>query len=51
MPTNLHSKYVSCRTKVLLGKLQPQFPNEYDELSGMPTGEKHLVHVNDEEDG
>ena len=39
MPTNLHSKYVSCRTEVLHGKLQPQFPNEFNELSGMPTGE------------
>ena len=39
IPTNLHSKYVSCRTEVLHGKLQSQFPNEFDELSGMPTGE------------
>ena len=39
MPTNLHSKYVSCRTEVLHGKLQPQFPNELGELSGMLTGE------------
>ena len=39
MPTNLHSKYVSCRTEVLHGKLQLQFPNELGELSGMSTGE------------
>ena len=39
MLTNLHSKYVSGRTKVLHGKLQPQFPNEFDKLSGMPFGE------------
>ena len=39
MPTTLHSKYVSCETEVLHGKLQPQFPNELGELSGMPTGE------------
>ena len=39
IPTNLHAKYVSCRTEVLHGKLQPQFPNEFGELSGMPTGE------------
>ena len=51
MPTNLHSKYVSCWTEVLHGKLQPQFPNEFGELSGIPTGEKHVVHVDDEEDG
>ena len=37
IPTNLHSKYVSCWTEVLHGKLQPQFPNEFGELSGMPT--------------
>ena len=28
-PTNLHTKYVSCRTEVLHGKLQPQFSNEF----------------------
>ena len=39
IPTNLHSKYVSCRTEVLHGKFQPQFPNEFGGLSGMPTGE------------
>ena len=39
MPTNLHSEYVSCRTEVLHGKLQPQFPNEFVELTGMLTGE------------
>ena len=39
MPTNVHSEYVSCRTEVLHGKLQPQFPNEFGELSVMPTGE------------
>ena len=50
MLTNLHSKYVSCRTEVLHGKLQPQFPNEFGELYGMLTGEYHVVHVDDEED-
>ena len=34
IPTNLHSEDVSCQTKVLHGKLQPQFPNEFGELSG-----------------
>ena len=37
MSINLHSKYVSCQTDILHGKLQPQFPNEFGELSGMPT--------------
>ena len=37
--SNLHSENVSCRTEVLHDKLQPQFPNEFSELSGMPTGE------------
>ena len=41
MPTNLHSEYVSCRTEVLHGKLQPQFPNEFGEFTDMSTtGEK-----------
>ena len=31
--------------------IQPQFPNEFGELSGMLTGEQHVVRVNDEEDG
>ena len=39
MPTNLHSKYVCCRTEVPHGKFRLQFPNEFGELSGMPTGE------------
>ena len=39
IPTNLHSKDVQCRTEVLHGKLQPQFPNKYGELFGVPTGE------------
>ena len=39
IPTNLHSEDVPCRTKVLHCKLQVQFPNEFGELSGMPTGE------------
>ena len=50
MPTNLHSKYVSCWTEVLHGKLQPQFPNRFGELSSMSTEEEHVVHVNDEAD-
>ena len=39
MSTNLHSKYESCRTEVIHGKLQPQFPNEFGELFSMLTGE------------
>ena len=35
-PTNLNSENVSCRTEVLHDKLQPQFPKEFGELSGMP---------------
>ena len=37
--TNLHSEDVPFRTEVLHCKLQLQFPNEFGELSGMPTGE------------
>ena len=39
IPTNLHSEDVPCRTEVLHCKLQSQFPNEFGELSGMPTVE------------
>ena len=51
IPTNLHSKNVSCRTEVLHGKLQPQLPNEFGKFYDMSTGEQHAIHVNDEEDG
>ena len=39
MSTNLHSEDVSCQTEVIHGKLQPQFPNEFGELTGMLIGE------------
>ena len=47
MLTNLHSKYVSCRTEVLHGKLQPRLLNKFGKLSGMSTGEYRVVHVNE----
>jgi hypothetical protein len=39
------------RTKVLHSKLQQQLPSELGKLSDMSTGEQHIIHIEDEEDG
>jgi hypothetical protein len=39
------------RTKVLHHELQQQLPSELGKLSDVSTGEQHIIHVKDEEDG
>jgi hypothetical protein len=40
-----------CRTKVLHREFQQHLPSELGNLSNMSTGEQHIIHVKDEEDG
>jgi hypothetical protein len=39
------------RTKVLHSELQQHVPSELGKLSNMSTGEQHIIHIKDEEDG
>jgi oxalate decarboxylase/phosphoglucose isomerase-like protein (cupin superfamily) len=39
------------RTEVLHSELQKHLPSELGKLSDMLTGEQHIIHIKDEEDG
>jgi hypothetical protein len=39
------------RNKVLHSELQQHVPSELGRLSDMSTGEQHIIHIEDEEDG
>jgi hypothetical protein len=39
------------RTKVLHSELQQHLSSELGKLSDMSTGEQHIIHIKDEEDG
>jgi hypothetical protein len=51
IPRDLHPENVMPRTKVLHSELQQHLSSELGKLSDMSTGEQHIVHVKDEEDG
>jgi hypothetical protein len=51
IPCDLHPENVMRRTKVLHSKLQQHLPSELGKVSDMSTGEQHIIHRKDEEDG
>jgi hypothetical protein len=51
IPRDLHPENVMRRTEVFNSELQQHLPSELDKLSDMSTGEQHIIHVKDEEDG
>jgi hypothetical protein len=48
---DLHPENVMRRTKVLHSELQQRLPSELGKLCDMSTGEQHIIHIKDEEDG
>jgi hypothetical protein len=48
---DLHPENMMCRTKVLHCEFQQHLLLELGKLSHMSTGEQHIVHIEDEENG
>jgi hypothetical protein len=51
IPCDLHPENVMRRTKVLHCELHQHLPSELGKLFDMSTGEQHIIHIKDEEDG